>query len=108
MENPYLLLIDSCLEKLSIKYNTPFKYELVKKGASYYVFSIFQKDDPIYTKEILTVSVIDDFIYNEILTEFFIGGIERIFMQRENAKKLFPKDHAKLKEKDLTLIKGNW
>ena len=107
--NPYLLLIDNCLEKLSLKYGTPFKYQIERQGITY-KFTIFQNNDPIYYKEVPVFDDTDmvDYVHYTIARDFFIGSIERIFMQRENEKKMFPKDHAKLKEENLKIIKGTW
>lgn len=109
IKNPYLFLIDKCLEKLSHKYGTPFKYEIERQGFIY-KFSLYQDSDPIFSKEIPVLEETDmiDYVHYEVARDFFIGSIERIFMQRENAKKIFPQDHAKLKEEQLKIIKGNW
>lgn len=108
-KNPYLLLIENCLGKLSLKYGTPFKYEITKKGISY-SFTIYQADDPIFTKDVAVIENPEfiDYVHYEIVRDFFIGSIERIFMQIENAKKIFPKDHSKMKDKDFNITKGNW
>lgn len=107
--NPYLLLIDNCLEKLSQQYGTTFKYQIERQGIAYR-FTIFQEDEPIFYKE---VPVFDDtemidYVHYIIARDFFIGSIERIFMQRENEKKMFPKSHARIKENTPKIIKGTW
>jgi hypothetical protein len=107
--NPYLLLIDNCLEKLGQNYGTSFKYQIERHGIAY-KFTIFQDNDPIFYKE---VPVFDDtemidYVHYSIARDFFIGSIERIFMQRENEKKIFPRDHAKIKEENPKIIKGIW
>lgn len=107
--NPYLLLIDNCLGKLSLKYGTPFKYQIERQGIAYR-FTIFQDDNPIYYKEVPVIddNEMTDYVHYIIARDFFIGSIERIFMQRENEKKIFPRDHAKIKEDTLNVTKGNW
>lgn len=106
---PYLLLIENCLGKLSLKYGTQFNYQIERESIAY-KFTIFQDNSPIYYKE---VPVIDDnemidYVHYIIARDFFIGSIERIFMQRENEKKILPKDHAKIKENTVNITKGNW
>jgi hypothetical protein len=110
-KNPYLLLIENCLGKLSLKYNTPFKYEISKKEQeNTHTFTIFQGDDPIYSKSVHYLENIDsiNYVHYMIVRDFFVGGIERIFMQRENAKKLLPKDHSKMTDDQLKITTGNW
>lgn len=109
IRNPYLLLLDKCLRELSLKYDTPFKYQIERQG-TIYRFTIFQYNDPIFYKEIPVYDDTEmiDYVHYEIVCDFFIGGIERIFMQRENEKKIFPKEHAKIKEKYPKIIKGTW
>src|SRR5687767_764338 len=107
--NPYLLLVNDCLEKLSKKYDTPFSYQIERQGIAY-KFTLFQNSNPVYYKE---VPVFDDtemvdYVHYMIARDFFIGSIERIFMQRENEKKIFPRDHAKIKEDNPKIIKGTW
>jgi len=109
-KDPYILLMDNALGRLSLKYGTPFKYEIKKDGFSYN-FTIFQGEEPIYSKDVLAIDdpSISDFTHYEVLKDFFVGGIERIFMQRENAKKIFPKEHAKIKDDpSVKITKGKW
>jgi len=108
-KDPYILLVDNVLGRLSLKYNTAFKYEVKKIGFSYNI-TIFQDNDPIYSKDVIAVDDPSqpDFVHYEVLKDFLVGGIERIFMQRENAKKIFPKDHAKISDPAVNVTKGKW
>jgi len=109
-KNPYHSLIDNCLGILSLKYNTSFKYEIEKKNEDFF-FTIFNKDEAIYTKKIpLSEASTEyvDFIHYQIVRDLFKDSIQRLLMERENAKKLFPKKHSKIETENIKLTKGNW
>lgn len=109
-KDPYLLLIENALGRLTLKYKTEFRYEIHKINMGF-TFTIYQGENLILFKEVPVIETEGQpsNLYFQIVRDFFTSGIERILMQRKNEKKLFPKSHASLKD-DGTIhsTKGNW
>lgn len=109
-KNPYHSLIDNCLGLLSLKFNTSFKYEIEKNGEDFF-FTIYKKDEAIYTKKIPLSEANNeyvDFIHYQIVRDLFNNSIQRMLMEKENSKKLFPKKHSKIETENINLTKGSW
>jgi hypothetical protein len=108
-KDPFISLIEDALGRLTLKYKTEFKYEIqkTKLGIS---FTIFQDKEPILFKELPESNDPNGLsnLHYQILRDFIIGGIERIIMQKENEKKLFPKSHAKVSDNTIHLTNARW
>lgn len=97
IKNPYLFLIDKCLEKLTHKYNTSFKSEIEREGLEY-KFTIYQNNNLIFSKNISVSDDTDmiDYVQYEILNDFFINAIDSILIQNI------------IKEGQIKIIRGSW
>lgn len=108
-KDPYLLLIEDALGRLTLKYKTEFSYEIqkTKLGTS---FTIFNEKEILLTRELPETTDPDGLmnLHAHILRDFFIGGIERILMQKENEKRLFPKSHAKIEDNTIQTTQAQW
>ena len=109
-KDPYLILIENSLGRLSLKYKTEFRYEIHKINVGF-TFTIYQDKSPILFKEVPILEIEEQIsnLYYQVLRDFFMGGIERILMHRENEKKLFPKSHAVITEDgSIKTTKAHW
>jgi hypothetical protein len=109
-KDPYLLLIENSLKRLTLKYKSEFRYEVHKVNLGF-TFTIYQSNTPIFFKEVpvLETEQVINSLYYQVVIDFFSGGIERILMQRENEKRLFRKTHADIKEEgNIQTTKGHW
>lgn len=105
-KDPYLSLIEDALGRLTLKYKSEFKYELNKTKLGH-SFTIFEGNSPIHHKEFPEIENFSKLHY-QIIRDFITSGIERILMQRENEKRLFPKSHASVSENKIHTTKSNW
>jgi hypothetical protein len=109
-KDPYLLLIEKSLGRLTLKYKSEFRYEVHKLNIGF-SFTIYQGESPIFFKEVPVLETTEQInnLYYQVLIDFFSGGIERILMQKENEKRLFRKTHAGIKEDgNIHTTKGHW
>lgn len=110
--NLYILLIEHALAGLTSKYKTVFKYE-IQKVTMGYSFTIFQKETPVYHKEILASINIPEFtilthLHYQVVRDLIDGGIERSIMQKENELKLFPKRHTNDNNSTYSTTMARW
>ncbi|MFK5281846.1 hypothetical protein ACI3PL_20045, partial [Lacticaseibacillus paracasei] len=69
--------------------------------------TIYQEISPILFKELPDSEDLSE-LYYIIVLDFMSGGLERILMQRENDKKLFPKTHKELSDGKIHTTKSKW
>jgi len=108
-KDPYLLLIEDALGRLTLKYKSEFRYEIHKTNLGY-TFTIYQNQIPIFFKELPIVEGENQIsvLHYQVIRDFMTGGLERILMQKENEKRLFPKPHTEVKDNPIHATKSKW
>lgn len=107
-KDPYLNLIEISISKYNKKYEKKLRYEIIQFPYNYQ-FIIYDDITPILYKSIhYECDTKMSEVYSEIITDLFVGIIERIYMQFHNQKRILPKKHGEIDGEIINITKGKW